>query len=300
MGSKMRRHYPVFYVLVGLVMVAASCESFECSEARRDAIKLSNEGVELIGQGDLQRAERRLETAIATDPTYPVPRHMLGKLFQKQKKWAQAVTAFEGALEVDGSNASMHFDLGESYFEDGKLAKAETAFQDAAKFDPKLWRAHWRLGQVATLSEAPDQADAAFRRAIELNPRVDYAFNGLGSLYLAWDFAKQAEQVYSECVRINPTSTDCLSGQGLALKELGQFPAAARAFERVLQAAPGVAAALYNVGMTYADWYDTSRDDAHKEKAKGYLKKFVSRGGGKGGAGYAKAASDKIYALSAP
>ncbi len=47
------------------------------------------------------------------------------------------------------------------------------------------------------------------------------------------------------------------------------------------------------------DWYEQSRAAEHKEKAREYLQKFVSSGGGKdGGLGYVKAASDKLYALS--
>ena len=57
--------------------------------------------------------------------------------------------------------------------------------------------------------------------------------------------------------------------------------------------------AIYNEGMTYADWYDADHAAEHKEKAREYLQKFVQTGGGKeGGFGYVKAANDKLYALS--
>jgi hypothetical protein len=59
--------------------------------------------------------------------------------------------------------------------------------------------------------------------------------------------------------------------------------------------------AVYNLGMTYSDWYDADHAADHKDKAQEYLKKFVATGGGKeGGFGYIKAANDKLYALSGP
>jgi tetratricopeptide (TPR) repeat protein len=147
--------------------------------------------------------------------------------------------------------------------------------------------------------ERPKDADAALRKAIEANPRLDKPFVALGHLYLDYDGFPQAEQVFSECLRANENSAECFNGHGLALKELKKYEQATAEFKKALDLEPGLSNAQYNCGMTYAEWYEQSHANEHKDKARDYLQKFVAGGGGKdGGFGYVKAANDKLYALS--
>jgi Flp pilus assembly protein TadD len=121
----------------------------------------------------------------------------------------------------------------------------------------------------------------------------------LGHLYLDYDAPKEAEQVFAECLRGNENSAECYNGHGLALKELKNYEQATAEFKKALDLEPSLANAQYNIGMTYADWYEQSHSNDQKEKARDYLQKFVAGGGGKDGAfGYVKAANDKLYALS--
>jgi tetratricopeptide (TPR) repeat protein len=284
--------------LLALALPLAACDIF-VGRQRINSIDHSNKGTEAFNSGLYDTAEQHLKMAIQTDPTYVLAYFNLGKVYQKQRKWDKAIEAFEQATQRASDNPSYFYDLGEAYFETKQLEKAEGALKKAAELDPKLFKAHWRLGEVYIQLERPKEADAALRRAIEANARLDKPFVDLGHLYLDYDAAKEASQVFSECVRANENSSECYNGWGLALKDLKQFDQATTQFKRALELEPGLTTAVYNAGMTYADWYEQSRANEHRDRAKEYLQKYVSNAGAKeGGFGYVKAANDKLYALS--
>jgi tetratricopeptide (TPR) repeat protein len=226
----------------------------------------------------------------------------LGKVYQKQRKWDKAIDAFEGAAKLSPNNANFQYDLGEAYLEAKHLDKAETALKKATELDPKLFKAQWRLGLVYVFEERPKEADLALRNAIELNPRMDKPFIALGRLYLDYDADKEAAQVLAECVRANENSAECYNLHGVALKALKQYEQAVSEFKKALDSDSGLFDALYNCGMTYAEWYEESHASDQKQQARDYLQKFVATGGGKDGSafGFLRAASDKLYALSGP
>jgi tetratricopeptide (TPR) repeat protein len=285
--------------LIAIALSMAACDAFVCSQERIKAIELSNKGTEAFNNGLYDTAERETKLAIQTDPSLDLPHYNLGKIYQKQRKWDKAIEAFEGAAQRSPGNANYFYDLGEAYFEALQLEKAEGALKKATELDGKLFKAHWRLGQVYIRLERPKEADAALRRAIEANARLDKPFVDLGHLYLDYDASKEASQVFSECVRANQYSSECHNGWGLALKDQKQFDQATTQFKRALELEPGLTTAVYNTGMTYADWFEQSRSNDHRERAREYLQKYVSNANAKdGGFGYVKAANDKLYALS--
>lgn len=292
----MKRH--LHLLLAGAIAMSA-CDAFVCSRARIDAIDLANKGATAFQNGLYDTAEEQLKLAIQKDPTYDLSHYNLGKVYQKQRKWDRAIESFEAATERAPGNANYQYDLGEAYLEVKKFDRAEAALKRATELDGKLFKAYWRLGLVYVFLERPKDADAALRKAIEANPRMDKPFVALGHLYLDYDAAKEAAQVFAECVRANDTSAECHNGNGLALKDQKQFAEATAQFKKALELEPGLATAVYNAGMTYADWFEQTQSPEHKDKAREYLQKYVSGPGGKdGGLGYVKAASDKLYALS--
>lgn len=286
-------------LLIGLVMPA--CEGFVCSQERIKAIELANRGAESFRNNLYDTAEKDLKQAIQTDPSYDIAYYNLGKVFQKQRKWDQASEAFASAAQRSPNNANYQYDLGESYLESKKVDQAEKAFLEATKIDPKLFKAWWRLGLVYKSLDRPKEADNALRKAIEANTRFAKPYIALGYMYLDYDFDKEAAQVFAQCVLAKDDDAECHNGHGVALKNLKQFEQATKELKAAVDLDPELFDAVYNLGMTYSDWYDAAHGADQKEKAQDYLKKFVATGGGKeGGFGYIKAANDKLYALSGP
>lgn len=295
----MNRYVKIFTILA---MILPACDAFVCSQKRIKAIEIANKGVEHLTNRSFEAAERELRLAIQTDPSYETAYYNLGKAYQAQRKWDKAIEAFESAVQRSPDNANFRYDLGEANSETKRYDRAEAELKKATELDPKLFKAFWRLGLVYLYQEKPKEADSALRQAIELNPRMDKPFVHLGQLYLDYEADKEAEQVFSECVRVNENSAECYDYHGIALKQLKQFEKAVSEFKQSLDIDNGRVVALYNLGMTYAEWYEESHGNEQKQLARDYLQKFVTTGGGKDGsaAGFVRAASDKLYALSGP
>lgn len=297
--TKMTRLRVTALTLASLVAAGGvGCDKFVFDANRKKAMELANQGVEQFRSGLYDSAERTLRLAVQTDGKYVLGHYNLAKVYQKQRKWKEAAESFENAVELEPSNANYQYDLGESYLEMMRLEEAERVLAKASEMDERLFKAHWRLGAVRVALDKPKEADAALRRAIEANPRFDKPFVDLGHLYMDYDAIEAAAQVFGECVRANEASAECHNGHGLALKDAEKYDAAAESFKKALQIEPGLYIAIYNAGMTYAEWFERSRSNDHKEQARQYLQKYVTAGGGKNAeAGFVKAASDKLYAL---
>lgn len=298
---KLRERVGAAALVLGLATspLLQGCDNFTCSQERIKAIELANKGAEEFKNNLYDSAEKDLRQAIQTDPSYEIAYYNLGKVFQKQKKWDKAVESFEQAATKQPGNANYQYDLGEAYLEAKMLDKAEKAFVAATQADPKLFKAHWRLGLVYKSLEQPAKADESLRKAIMANTRFAKPYIALGYLYLDYDFDKEASQVFSQCVLAKDDDAECHNGWGLALKNLKQYDQAAKEFKAAGELDSELFDAMYNLGMTYADWFEADHQNDHRDKAKEYLQKFVATGGGKeGGAGYVKAANDKLYALS--
>lgn len=299
--TKLTGRLSPFVVVLAIGFLLPACEGFVCSQERIKAIELANRGAESFRNNLYDTAEKDLKQAIQTDPSYDIAYYNLGKVLQKQRKWDAASEAFEQAAQRAPNNGNYQYDLGESYLESKKIDQAEKAFLAATAADGKLFKAWWRLGLVYKNLDRPKEADNALRKAIEANTRFAKPYVALGYLYLDYDFDKEAAQVFSQCVLAKDDDAECHNGNGMALKNLKQFDQSTKEFKAAIELDPELFDALYNAGMTYADWYDVDHSTDHKDKAQDYLKKFVATGGGKeGGAGYVKAANDKLYALSGP
>jgi len=287
-------------IVLTLGLILPACEGFVCSQERIKAIELANRGAEAFKNNLYDTAEKELKQSITVDPSYEMAHYNLGKVYQKQRKWDKAAEAFEAAVQRAPNNGNYNYDLGEAYLEAKKVDQAEKALIAATKADPKLFKAWWRLGLVYKMLDRPKEADDALRHAIEANPRFSKSYVALGYLYLDYDFNKEAAQVFQGCVTAKEDDGECHNGYGLALKNLKQYEQATTEFKKAIDLDSDLYDALYNAGMAYADWFEESRGNDQKEKARNYLQKFVTTGAKSADGNYVKAANDKLYALSGP
>lgn len=61
----------------------------------------------------------------------------LGKLYQKQKSYAKAITIYEELLIIDPKNLLIKYKLGRLYLTTNRLAKAQKTFKELIQADPK-------------------------------------------------------------------------------------------------------------------------------------------------------------------
>jgi len=74
---------------------------------------------------DLQQAMEYYQHAAALDPTNAEAVELIATVFYRQKRYADAVRAFERALEIDSSRAEVYYPLGLAYAKIGEKEKSQ-------------------------------------------------------------------------------------------------------------------------------------------------------------------------------
>ena len=188
--------------------------------------------------------------------------HLLGRVKGQQGQLNEAVAYFQSAREVDPAYTATAVHLGSLLLQLDRPAKAGRELQAAMESDPVSPAARSGLGELALAegrhAEAVQHFEAALNQVPQAN-RLHYslamAYRGMGDLDKA-----RAHLEKRGPVGVRPADPlvdglqDFLQGervhllQGRLAFSAGQFPEAAQAFARAVQAKPNSVRARINLG----------------------------------------------------
>jgi type IV pilus assembly protein PilF len=161
-------------------------------------------------QGRLDEAEKYYQKAIDVDPDYSEAYNALGVVYFKEKKWKEAIAAFNNALAnklyttphiplinlgdlymaqkdypkaIEAYSESKQFanlefttqKLGTALFEAGRLKDAIHAFQEGVAMDPQNASMRYDLALAFLKNGNKKSALSEFKKAVELAPKSDIA-----------------------------------------------------------------------------------------------------------------------------
>jgi tetratricopeptide (TPR) repeat protein len=98
--------------------------------------------------------------------------------------YAEAVEAFQQALEIYPNSEKIYSNLGIALGHDSRFEEAVEAFQEALKINPQNWETYNNLGIALGSQEKYDQALAAFQEAINLNPNAPMSYHNSAVAYI--------------------------------------------------------------------------------------------------------------------
>ena len=197
--------------------------------------------------------------------------HLLGYLYQQTGRLEEAAERFEQALRAEPDDRAAIVRLGQVYLDLNRLREAREQFQSVEAVFPALSRNG--LGEVALRERRYDEAASHFRAVLERVPQaasVHYslamAYRGLGRLD---DARAELERRGSAGLNVGDPIVDGLQAlvrgeRGLVVLgrkayEAGQYPQAAAAFEKAIEAAPSSVAARVNLGLTQLQLGNTAQ-----------------------------------------
>src|SRR5687767_3391078 len=103
-------------ILTGIVLLAvAGCGNLTCSQAKKDAIKHNNKGVEALKAKTYSIAQKEFETAINLDPDYHEAAYHLGEAYANENHWDKAAEAYTKAVKAKPDNPQYHYKLAKAY-----------------------------------------------------------------------------------------------------------------------------------------------------------------------------------------
>ncbi|HWZ34047.1 MAG TPA: tetratricopeptide repeat protein [Bryobacteraceae bacterium] len=150
----------------------------------------------------------------------------LGTVYLGERKSADAMAAFEKAIQLDPDFAQAHNSLGATLFQAGDSARAEPALQEAIRIQPNYSEARYNYALVLAKARRMDEAQTQLEASLRIDSQNADAHGLLGSLLGAKGQPQHAIQHFREAVRLKPESGRANLDLGAALGDSGDTSAA--------------------------------------------------------------------------
>ena len=195
-----------------------------------------------------------LASAITQEfPTHPFAWKVLGALYVKTNRNADAVTAYEHAAELAPQDPEVQYNLGICYRTLHNFREAEVSYRRAIKLSPDHVEAHNNLGLLLKNSGRLAASKAYFYRAVELNPRFALAHNNLGNVFYEQGLLPDAESCYRKASELVPNFLDAKNNLCNTLRELGKLREATAICMELVKSHPADSTLLINLGNILRD-----------------------------------------------
>jgi tetratricopeptide (TPR) repeat protein len=200
----------------------------------------------------------------------------LGNVFVDQKRFAEAVAAYQQALKVNPGYTQAYLPLAFS------LA-ALSRFPQTIKLEPQnpevfnnLSAAYNQLNRFQDGVEASSQAikllgdtGQAYTQGFQERKEVlSYAYKNLGNAFNGMQRYEEAAVALKRAAEIEPTNVAAQFNLGLTLYNAGRYSEAIEAYKEAIKLRPNLAQAHFNLALTYYAISDRKQAMDEYEKLK--------------------------------
>jgi tetratricopeptide (TPR) repeat protein len=213
----------------------------------------------------LNRSEEAIAAyrqAIALDPNEPWPYHNLALIYAQQEEYERAIELYQQALphhrDERGRAASGH-NLGNAYRAAGHTAEALAAYEQAVELDPQQALYFDSLGDLYALLERDEEAVAAYQQAVKLDPNFALSHNSLGRVFSRLGRADEAIAAYQQVISLNPENAWAYNNLGFIYAAQGDDEAALTNYRQALEyhrQPEDKAITWHNLGQVYEGLYN--------------------------------------------
>lgn len=130
----------------------------------------------------------------------PEAMYQLGRYYQGQNRFDEAVNAYQKALNADAAYVEAYNGIGVVYSRQGKYTEAIAAFQSAIKLAPKAAHLYSNMGYAYYLQGRYAESVQALQQATALDPNNQRALNNLGQAYAKAGNTLQSALAYSDAI----------------------------------------------------------------------------------------------------
>ncbi|NEP83781.1 MAG: tetratricopeptide repeat protein, partial [Okeania sp. SIO3B3] len=194
-----------------------------------------------------------------TDTNRAIAWNHLGNAYQTLDRLGEAAHAYRQSIQLDPAPAWPYHNLAVVLTTQKKYDEAIPAYQDAVeRHDTPEERAGGleNLGVVLTRQKRYDDAIAVYIEALEISPRQDVIWTSLGYSYAAQDDTERAILSYREAITYDDTAAAPWRGLGQVHQMRNEIDEAVEAYETAIQLDPvnpwpyHYLALLYSQGKT--------------------------------------------------
>jgi TolB-like protein/Tfp pilus assembly protein PilF len=122
--------------------------------------------------------------SIALDPNNGVYHATLGSYYINERRWQEAYTQYDRALELSPDNADVLDSFAQNLLEAGYYSQANQASKRAVAIDPLAAIYRNTLARTYKFIGQNEAGYAALKKAMELDPKLRFPYNGLWNSYV--------------------------------------------------------------------------------------------------------------------
>ena len=235
-----------------------------------------------LEQNELEKAGIAVRTALKLDATHQPALllrgtiteayHDRGKVYLDERRYTEAVTAFQNALNFDTDledsqqvfhteNTHIHVHLGAAYIGMKAYQNAIDALENAIALEPDLVDAHYHLGHAYVEQGAYDKAIPHLERAIAIAPNLKRGHYNLARAYQESGNLEAATHTVTETLRLDSnyqpahkladTIKQAHYNRGITYLNDARYSEALTAFQNAITLDSDFTTAYYNLGLTY-------------------------------------------------
>jgi tetratricopeptide (TPR) repeat protein len=241
------------------------------SSGPKTAEEYLNSGSNYYEQGNWAQAISDFTKAIEINSNYAEAYCLRGDSYDKQGNSTQAVSDFNKAIEINPNFAYAYGSRGLTYNKQGNSTQAVSDFNKAIEISPNDAKVYFVRGNFYFEQGNLTQAISDFTKAIEINPNFSEAYDSRGSLYYNQGNFTQAMSDINKALKINPNFAEAYNYRGSLYYNQGNFTQSMSDFNKALEINPNFAE-VYNtraMDYYYLKEYDNAWSDVHKAEALG-------------------------------
>jgi tetratricopeptide (TPR) repeat protein len=197
----------------------------------------------LESAGDLKAALEQRQAVVPLLPHHYESVYQVGRLLEEMNQFDAAEPYLLNAVALRPTLAEGWSELGEVHLGGGKFAQALTDFQHASQLDPADATSLGLSGKALSHLNRHAEAIQYYRQALQLQPNLWEADLALGDELAGINQFAEAKIAYAQAVALQPASALAHLDLGVTLARLGQFNEAIGQFEETLRLDPGNAQA---------------------------------------------------------
>ncbi len=195
---------------------------------------------------------RLWKDVVAKSPAKERAHYNLGRLYQSQKKFDEAIEQYRIAIGLKPDSAEEYNNLGVIYRDRNMPDKAIEQFMIASKLNPDLPEAHYNLGNIYKDRKMPEKAIKEFMTAVELRPDYVEAHLDLGGVfYQSRSMRGRALKEYLIAVKLKPDCAEAYNNLGVIYEDQKMPDKAIEYYLIAIKLKPDYIEAHSNLGELY-------------------------------------------------
>lgn len=233
--------YITHYWWIGCFFLLVSCGP-TLEEQQQSADAHYQLGIAEFKRGNFADALTAFEKALDYYPHDPKSHNAIGLIYLQQHLYQKALAAFNKTLDYDPNFTEAHNNMGNTYAQMGDWDKAIAEFQEALS-DP-FYRtpalAHYNLGLA--LMERQRQGDMfeavqEFHKAVQLQPKFSRALDKYGIALYRVNRNQEAIKQFKRAIEVDPQFIDPYLNLGMVYMKQGKKEDAIAQFKLVVERA---------------------------------------------------------------